>query len=313
MKKILGIILIFSCIGQVGAAFSNQGDKTILFLTLPCLIGGIILIISFNKDKKNRELFILNQKAIQEQKKQEKQNEIDEFRKNNFEKLEKLNIQLLEILKINTIEISDYKKIINENENLIIDKGGDNQLFVFMKINTFLNDYNERINLDKEELKEKLDINLLKLRIESESTRSINKNSTKLDNLFDLEFTLKPTFENQINTLEYYRNISLAMIVFYLTDKKIRYYEIYQAFERLGIFDNSWQKNVLNKLEKIEVRFLNKDNQLTDFNQNFELLFESYHTIISELEQIGGDLLNNILLHEMVTYKPFRKNKKNQS
>ena len=44
---------------------------------------------------------------------------------------------------------------------------------------------------------------------------------------------MKPTLENQIKTMEFYRNMAIAMIVFYLDDKKIRYFELYEAFEKL--------------------------------------------------------------------------------
>ena len=97
--------------------------------------------------------------------------------------------------------------------------------------------------------------------------------------------------ENQIKTMDYYRNMAVAMIVFYLNDKKIRYFEIYEAFEKLGVFDSTWQKNVLNKLDSIENRLTQINNQLTELNQNFVSIIESSENIASELKEINREAL----------------------
>ena len=185
-----------------------------------------------------------------------------------LQKADELKIKLSKIQEIKVIDVSDYKKTIIENEKLILKNGGDNQLFSFMKIDTFLRDYHRRIISDKSGVNEILDIEWLKSRIKSEGQRkdldkiveNFQDMSAKLDGrrtkgfdanvekLFELGDIMKPVLENQIKTLEFYNNMALAMIVFYLNDKKIRYYEIYEAFEKLGVFDSTWQKNVLNKI-----------------------------------------------------------------
>ena len=113
---------------------------------------------------------------------------------------------------------------------------------------------------------------------------------------------MKPTLINQIRTMEYYRNMAVAMIVFYLNDNKIRYFEIYEAFEKLGVFDSTWQKNVLNKLDTIEIRLAQISNQLTELNQNFISLIESTENIISELKEINSGIITNNVLQEGNNY-----------
>jgi hypothetical protein len=226
-----------------------------------------------------------------------------------------------------------FKKTIIENEKLILENGGDNQLFSFMKIDTFLRDYHRRIITDKSGVNEILDIEWLKSRIISEGQRKdldkivehFQDMSAKLDGrrtkgfdanvekLFELGDIMKPVLENQIKTLEFYNSMALAMIVFYLNDKKIRYYEIYEAFEKLGVFDSTWQKNVLNKLDNIEIRLAQISNQLTELNQNFITLIDSSNNLVSELKEINSGIMTNNMLQAITVYQTWRINKNTKS
>ncbi len=250
-----------------------------------------------------------------------------------LKKVDNLETQLSEIQKIKIIDISDFKKIIIDNEKSIIDKGGDNQLFSFMKIDSFLRDFKERIVSDQTGLNDVLDINWLKSRITEEAKReslekvieNLNDHiaelegrrkkgfDANLDNIFNLGNVMKPAMENQIKTMEYYKNMAGAMIVFYLNDKKIRYFEIYEAFERLGVFDSTWQKNVLNNLDKIEIRLAQISNQLTELNQNFISLVESSENIASELKEINSSIMTNNMLQAITAYQTWRINKNTKS
>ena len=253
--------------------------------------------------------------------------------KSKLKKVDSLAKKLSEIQEIKIIDISDYKKIIIDNEKTILEKGGDNQLFSFMKINTFLNDYRGRIISDQSGLKEVLDINWLKSRIESEEKRNdLDKTLENLEDslariegrkttgfdssvnsLFELGDLMKPSLENQIKTMEFYRNMAVVMIVFYLDDKKIRYFELYEAFEKLGVFDSTWQKNVLNKLDNIEIRLTQMSNQLTELNQNFISLSESSENIVLELKEINSSVMTNNMLQAITAYQTWRINKNTKS
>ncbi len=246
---------------------------------------------------------------------------------------DELGLVLSEIKELKILDISDFKKQIIENEKLVIDKGGDNQLFSFMKIDSFLGDFRERIVNDQAGLNDILDIDWLKSRIREETQRTdldkiienLNDASATLegrrtkgfdssvDKLFDLGKVMKPAMENQIQTMEYYKNMAAAMLVFYLNDKKIRYFEIYQAFERLGVFDSTWQKNVLNKLDNIEIRLAQISNQLTELNQNFISLVQSSENVVSELKEINSSIMTNNMLQAITAYQTWKINKNTKS
>lgn len=243
--------------------------------------------------------------------------------------VDNLQIQLTEILSLKMPQISELKNIISENESLILEKGGDNQLHLFIKIDSFLHDFKNRIVNDQKGLEKLIDLNWLKRRIVEESKRDglekIQENfndmiaeiegrkqtgfDSNIENFFKLGNSMKPAMKNQILTLEYYHSISVAMIVYYLSEKKIRYFEIYEAFEKLGVFDSTWQKNVLNKLDRIETRLSQLSNQLTELNRNFMTLVESSENIVTELKEINNSIMTNNLLQAITAYQTYKINK----
>ena len=300
----------------------------LLFAFVAILCGFYSIWYGLNKIKNaKKEALIKVQKEKLDQQKEQK--EVDDKINIKLKKVDELQHQLEEIQIIKIIDVSDFKKIIIENEESIIKKGGDSQLFSFMKLDSFLKDYRLRIVNDQIGLKDVLDPEWLKYRIKSENKRkdldkiieNLNDMAAKLegmktkgfdsnvDKLFELGKVMKSVMENQIITMEYYRSIAVAMIVFYLNDKKIRYFEIYEAFEKLGVFDSTWQKNVLNKLDSIEIRLAQISNQLTELNQNFISLVESSENVVSELKEINSSIMTNNLLQTITAYQTWRINK----
>ena len=326
----MGILFTFIGIALISDLGKGGLDGVFSYWGIP--LGSLFLYVAYKiykKDKTRREDFKVKESA--KKKEALKQNNLKKEKK--IKKADNLAKKLSEIQEIKIIDISDYKKIIIDNEKTILEKGGDNQLFSFMKINTFLNDYRERIISDQSGLKEVLDINWLKSRIESEEKRNdLDKTLENLEdslarmegrkttgfdsnvnNLFELGDLMRPTLENQIKTMEFYRNMAVVMIVFYLDDKKIRYFELYEAFEKLGVFDSTWQKNVLNKLDNIEIRLTQMSNQLTELNQNFISLSESSENIVLELKEINSSVMTNNMLQAITAYQTWRINKNTKS
>ena len=302
-------------------------QQVFLVLFWVILIGGYL----YTKQKKKQKEKLEDERRTEKERKKAKDKYLATEIK--IKKVDTLGSQLQELQEIDIPDISEYKKIVIENEKAIVDKGGDTQLFSFMKIDSFLRDFRGRIINDQSGLKEVLDIEWLKSRIKEETQRSdldrlsenFNDMAAKLegrktkgfdanvDKLFDLGQIMKPAMENQIKTMEYYRNMAATMIIFYLNDKKIRYFEIYEAFEKLGVFDSTWQKNVLNKLDNIETRLAHINNQLTELNQNFISLVESSENVVSELKEINSSIMTNNMLQAITAYQTWRINKNTKS
>ena len=135
----------------------------------------------------------------------------------------------------------------------------------------------------------------------------------KLNRLFETAKLLKPTINNQIETMYFYNSMAFAMAIAFIDNKRIRYFEIYSAFDKLGVFDSSWQKNVAAKLGSIDIRLANLNNQMTDLNDNFIKLAESSEDIAKEMkigfEGMNSRLATNNLLTAITTYQVYKINK----
>ena len=243
-----------------------------------------------------------------------------------------------EIKKISSLkveELTDFKTSIIENESIIIERGGDDKLFQFLKVDAFLQDYRNRILVDIEDIISVFDEAEMERAIIADD--KIDKTSLefladnfrnsanildggidssfkgKMNRLFETANKLEPTVNKQIETMHFYNAIAFAMLVSFLENKKIRFFEIYSAFDKQGVFDNSWQKNVAAKLGSIDIRLANLNNQMTDLNDNFIRLAESSEDIAREMkigfEGMNSRLATNNLLTAITTYQVYKINK----
>lgn len=334
MKKTLGIIcFVIAFLMLVGLLLGRVNSKDdipfVIFSSILFSGFGILLMFSAKKDNERK----IKQQIEYKKRIQQKEAKENEQLEQKFKRVDELNENVEELKNISILEVNDFKEIIIENEKKIIEKGSESQLFLFLKLDSFLKEYQNRIVKDKEELRKLIDVDSLKNKIRNDSKRdeieklqeNLQSNLAKLEGkkaigfdanleaLFRNGSLLKISMENQIKTLEFYKNISIAMITFYLEDKKIRYYEIYEAFEKLGVFDSTWQKNVLNKLDRIEIRLTHINNQLTELNQNFILLAESSQNLVTELKEINSSIMTNNMLQAITAYQTWRINKNTKS
>lgn len=287
---------------------------------------GIYLIWKHYKNKERTNIELENKKR-----KEEKSKEIIIEReiKSQLEKVRKIQNQINEGSQISVPSISEFKKFISENESVIQQKGGEKQLFDFLKLDSFLNDFRTQIVRDIEGLKNLQILNDLETQIIRHSKRnpmdrmietSIDVQNimngkegtgfdSRLKKLSKLGDNVTPTLKRQIDTLQFYVSMSMFMLEFYMSDKKIRYFEIYSSFESLGVFDSTFQKNMIGKLESIDLRLSNVSNQLTTLNNNFEVLLESSENIISELKGIKEGFDTSHMLQWISIYQSYKINK----
>lgn len=293
------------------------------------VIVGLIVKKFYIKDKEKREKIKENYVIYnKELKKQEANKKLEP----KLAKLKTLKTQVEEVLSIKVNNVEDLKAFILENEKSIIEKGGDDKLFQFLKLDTFLQDYRSRIIEDinsnsdidfqmierriiEDEKKDGLEKTIEQLNdsINSLEGRAKTSLTSKIDNLFQLGKYLKPSISKEIETLNFYNSMAVGLVVFYLDDKKIRFFEIFESFEKLGVFDSSWQKNVASKLTSIDMRLAQLNNQMTDLNDNFTRLLVSSENIAQELkkglESMNSKMDTNNLLSAITTYQVYKISK----
>lgn len=287
------VIFSLSVVADSEATLNFQSIRAIIIASSFFLVPYFLYVFIYRYHKLQTKIESeKNNKADEELKAKEKKKWIESRLKEHYSIQEKFE----KIQKVELIDISRYKKGISENEQLIIEKGGDKQLFHFMKIDTFLRDFKNRILEDQK------------------------KYEIALNNRFELiskgqsvpffRFIYEGTFENRNKTLEYYENIANAMLVFYINDKKMRFFEIYEAFEKLGVFDSTWQKVVLTKLESIDYHLRLINDELSELNTNFTTIVEQSEEIVYELKNIESSIITNNMLSAINTYKTWKINEK---
>ena len=321
------IVAIFSLVKLIKIWGSSLDEMSIFFILG---VGSIVMYFSSRSSGKKEYEKIQRVNIEKEKKVNEELSKKRVVITRKLLKVEKLEGQLNSLKDLNVPEVNQFRNIVQENEDDITNKGGDNQLFIFLKVDSFLKDYRNKTVNDINSIDNILDVDILTQRIEEEGTRNdlekisenledslakIEGRSTKgfdsnLDNLFKLGENIKPSLEHQIRTLEFYSNMATTMLVFYLSGKKINYFEIHSAFEKLGVFDRTWQKNVLNKLNNIEIRLLEISNELTRINDNFIELINSNDRITEELKSINSTLVTGNLLSAINVYQNWRISKK---
>jgi len=127
--------------------------------------------------------------------------------------------------------------------------------------------------------------------------------------------------KNQIHTYEALLLHSLSMITAVSEDDLITFYEIYEAFDKLKVFNSNWENELSQKLsnigdglsglmrsvETMERNIVSGLNELTYHTQ--EGFSELNHSITRELQSINSSVEFNNLLTGISTYQLYKINK----
>lgn len=114
---------------------------------------------------------------------------------------------------------------------------------------------------------------------------------------------------------------SLKMIVSLIEDEMITFYEIYDMFDKLNIFDSNWEIEVSKKLENIDNKLDDLIVSIDRMNMNItlqlqQISLENVKTnmiLNKELKNIKSSIDGNGLLHLISTYQLYKINKNTKS
>jgi len=223
-----------------------------------------------------------------------------ESKKNEFEKkqdsLDKKKINLISILdkdgngEVDLVDDENYNKIlVNNQKNIIeIDK---NYIQKFVKISIYLKTKRSNIQKIFDSIKK-------------------TKNDTELNELVNL-------LKNQIHTYDLLVFHSISMITSLVDSDLITFYQIYECFDQLGVFNSNWENEVSDKLTNIgngikdlmysiyqmESKIVNSIGKLTYITQS------SYNnlnlSINSQLRNINSSLDYSNYMTKIQNYKMF--------
>tara|TARA_Y100001954_G_C15754011_1_gene575295 strand:+ start:284 stop:1384 length:1101 start_codon:yes stop_codon:yes gene_type:complete len=193
---------------------------------------------------------------------------------------------------IDIIEVNDDLKILlNKHQELIIETD-KKYLHNLVKISNYLKDKRNNIQLIFENIRE----------------------SDNSDDLQEYVGILK----DEIHTYELLLLHSLSMIVSIKDKDLITFYEVYEQFDKLRIFESNWEKELSNNLKNVgdkmreliySIHEMNYEivSKLNKLNYTTERSFVSLsNSINSELRSINSSVQANTLVNSINTYQTYK-------
>jgi hypothetical protein len=234
--------------------------------------------------EKDLELQIANKKIKKQQILNSKQEEIKkEFIEDNKNKIDIIDVK------------DDFHNLIKNHQTKIIDTD-----------KTFIQKFIKISNYHKQK---------------KENLKNMFDSITSTKNLEELE-ELKILLKQQIHTYEIIILHSFNMLTALIDDDLITFYEIYEAFDELNMFDSNHQKELSEKLTNIEDGIYNlvKSNVELERNMTNKLISLSYLNISAykeltkslnkKLASIGSAINTNTLLNAINAYSSYSTNKR---
>lgn len=248
---------------------------------------------------------LYTQMDVEEQKKEEADNKIIEQQKEIQEqkRVEKLTVAQSSILQeldkdgngeVDIVEGDDFNTLLKKHQKKVIEI---DRTYIqnFVKVSNHLKTKKSNIQLEF-------------------SAISHTKDQDELDEQYHL-------LKNQIHGYELVLFHSLNMIVSLSEDDMITFYEIYEAFDKMGIWNSNWENEVGGKLtdigdgltdlmysiNKMEQNIVNEIGNLTYVTQ--EGFSDLQSSVSDQLSAIDSTLQAGNLLSAIQTYQMYKINK----
>jgi hypothetical protein len=251
---------------------------------------GLVRVLQEYTDKSKTEIL-----KILDGKKDEKKLLVNEF----INEFDENRNNLLDILESNT-----FGDILKNNQKLILEKNPD-YIHKFVKLSHYI------------------------------KTKSTNLQELFTKTLVYLEENDAVLIDESIKEADFFKGMvhsynlilfhSVNMISALLSDELITFYEIYETYDKLGVFNSNWENEVSGKLANIEFKLQDMieslqqmESQLcvqleiltTSIESSFDSLEESVNTQLSATNSLIG--FNN-LLTGIQTYQLFKLNNNTKS
>lgn len=174
---------------------------------------------------------------------------------------------------------NDFSKLLAQHEKQLIEiENNSSKSFVlkFVKISNYIKEKQNRIQDFYQRFKD----------ISDQFKKETNFNINNLDSikkqiqfLNDGENKLK----KQISIYEQSIFHSINMITSLIENKMFVFYEIFEVFDKAGVFDSKWQTVVINKLDSI-------DNNLVDISNKLDSLNKKLDEIIDSIKELDNNI-----------------------
>jgi hypothetical protein len=234
----------------------------------------------------------------------------DSIEKFYFEKIKNENIKRKEKLE------ADKRSILLDLDK---DSNGEVDLIDAESFNKLLTKNQQSIiEIDKKYIQKFVKISMY-LKLKKSNTQKIfesikdTKNDAELNELMHL-------LNNQIHTYELLVFHSISMVTSLVDSELITFYEIYECFDQLSVFNSNWENEVSNKLTDIgeglrdlmysiyqmENKIVRSIGNLTYVTQ--ESFIRLNHSVDNQLSSIDSSIKFNNLLSSIQAYQMYKIN-----
>ena len=205
---------------------------------------------------------------------------VDERIKEDYQRKSKIKSDVIKIINSEFDKNKDGELDILEGDNLLLDLVEKNQSIIvdfdhkliqnLMKLNKFLNTKKKNLNVVFDLLK-------------------TTDNQGELDEIL-------PVIRDSIDNYQSMLIHSLNMVVSIKEKDMVTYYEIYETFDELGVFNSNWENEISEKLSKI-------DSKLTEVISSIKQLMVS----ISNMEHSISNKIDNLTYVTKSSYNKIHK------
>lgn len=256
-------------------------------------------------------------------------------KKEEFNILEKLKVYISKHYEeIEDIKQSELQNEQNKEKNRVqklkssifstienLDKNNDGQVdLIENEFNKLFSKYQKQvINIDKNYVHQFVKISNF-IKTKKQNTQKIFESIRDTSSLEELDERVK-LLKNQIYSYELLVFHSINMIGALVSDDLITFYEIYESFDKLGIYNSNWENEVSEKLTNIGDKLDDLMYSIYNMEQNIvsELSHLSYITqesfddlnrsVTTQLKSVESSINMNNLLTGIQTYQLYKINK----
>lgn len=202
--------------------------------------------------------------------------------------------------KLDLLESNIFSDLLNKNQKLIIDKNPD-YVHKFIKLSKYIKSKSQNLQLFFERTQEFI---------------SENDDLLVQESVDEIDF-----FKGMVNSYNLTVFHAINMVASFVEDDLFVFYEIYETFDELNVFNSNWENEVAGKLSNIEdkldtiissIRIMEAKivNKLDELQNSMENSFESLERSVNkQLETTNSMLGFNNLLTAVQTYQMYKINK----
>jgi len=218
-------------------------------------------------------------------------------------------------------ELEQKLSQLNRTKEIVLnqlDKNGDGEIdLIHNDFNKLLNKHQKAIiEIDKDYIHRFIKVSNF-IKAKKLNTESIFKSIKNTVNIGELEERIN-LLKNQVNAYEILVFHSINMLVSLVSGDLITFYEIYESFDKLGMFNSNWENEISERLANIGDKLDDLMYTINDMEQNIvselsnltyitqESFIDLEKSVTRQLMEIESSINTNNLLTGIQTYQLYK-------